>query len=289
MTDGAGLINRSALRSLVNMFEWNHWPTATQVRVNGSKVDAFRFVFCYFWFSDYFLCRQGLLVLDPDDSSDEPTIRLRPSQVKIQYDPSLPIDPARLTIDVLTTSHAGQHCFLSTQTIMNLFSNDVPAFAFLQLLEKGLDDLRTVLMDWEGLDAMTRLWCAVYRIGRVMSKRGAREDPALARVKGHAPQWKTDTVDDDDDDEQEIDKQEAQSAIDEHSGTPLSLEETILHLLDAGMTPQNCIFLRTKLESFVKLCINNYILKFRIPVPLSRTALMVPGTSSPFCILASLL
>jgi len=48
-------------------------------------------------------------------------------------------------------------------------------------------------------------------------------------------------------------------------------------LLDSGFTPQNSAILREKLHAIVKKTINTYVLKYRIDVPMSCSALLVPG------------
>ena len=48
-------------------------------------------------------------------------------------------------------------------------------------------------------------------------------------------------------------------------------------LLDAGFTPQTSIILREKLHAVVKKSIDNYVLRYRIDVPMSCSALIIPG------------
>jgi hypothetical protein len=65
------------------------------------------------------------------------------------------------------------------------------------------------------------------------------------------------------------------------SGCPSTLEETVMVLLDAGFTPHDSIILREKLHAIVKKTIDNYILRYRIDVPMSCSALIVPGQLLP--------
>ena len=61
------------------------------------------------------------------------------------------------------------------------------------------------------------------------------------------------------------------------SGCPSSLEETVMVLLDSGFTPQGSIVLREKLHAVIKGSIDSYVLRYRIHVLMSCSALMVPG------------
>jgi hypothetical protein len=55
------------------------------------------------------------------------------------------------------------------------------------------------------------------------------------------------------------------------------LEETVLVLLDAGFVPQTCHVLREKLEKLVETKIKTYQRKVKVEVPMSCTAMIVPG------------
>jgi hypothetical protein len=48
-------------------------------------------------------------------------------------------------------------------------------------------------------------------------------------------------------------------------------------LLDSGFTPQGSIVLREKLHAVIKGSIDSYVLRYRIDVLMSCSALMVPG------------
>lgn len=48
-------------------------------------------------------------------------------------------------------------------------------------------------------------------------------------------------------------------------------------LLDSGFTPHNSIILREKLHAIVKKSIDTYVLRYRIEVPMSCSALIIPG------------
>lgn len=277
MTDGAGLINKAGLRLLLFKFNWEVWPTAIQMRVLGAKV-------CL---GIPILTRpltinlmQGLLVQHPTNTEELPRVWLRPSLIKIKYPKDEPLDPTMLIIDVLRSSHAKTPCRLSVETIINLSENGVPPSAFLDLLKQGLDELVTPLLAWDGQKAMSALWCTLRRLGGVMTARRAREDVGLARVKGHLERDAEEVGPDDEDGFQQLDALEQRSSAwwnDETSGCPSTLEETVMYLLDSGFTPENCAVLKDKLEKIVKSCINNYIRSYRIEMPMSATAFLVPG------------
>lgn len=255
MTDGAGLINKAALLRLKKKFDWDDWPTAIQCRINGNK---------------------GLLYHDPSDDCHEPCVWIRPSQTKIRY-PALS-DPALRVIDVLRSSHARVSCQLSTEVIINLWHNGVPASAFEILLQRGLEDnVVTPLMTWDGQDAMFELWYALCKRGGVMTARAARRETSMSRVKGYGDR-QTEEFDDEDEDGIRQLSSERSTAWwnDEVSGCPSVLEETVMYLLDAGFTPKNCSVLKDKLHKIIKSAIDNYVRSYRIDVPMSVTAFIVP-------------
>lgn len=213
-------------------------------------------------------------------------VELTPSQRKIEY-PSLASgvlpDPAHRIIDILRSSHVRTPCRLSVETIINLSENGVPKSVFLNLLHQGLEELVEPLLEWDGPDAMRNLWCRVCRVGGVMSARRAREEPGLARVKGysyteHGPE-EDDSEDEDEIFDTTVTEEEKSSAWwrDEISGCPSSLEETVMCLIDSGFTPKNCPILRSKLERVIKTHVKNFIKAYRINVPMSASAFIVPG------------
>lgn len=204
-------------------------------------------------------------------------MELTPSQRKIAYPPGVSPDPAHCIIDVLRSSHAKSPCRLSVETIINLSENGVPKAVFLDLLRQGLKELIEPLLEWEGPDAMRNLWCNMRRLGGVMAARRAREDAGLARVKGYSDYG---SVELELEDEELLEATEPRSSAwwrDEISGCPSSLEETVMCLIDSGFTPQNCPVLRDKLQKVVKGYVKNYIKSYRIDVPMSASAFLIPG------------
>lgn len=57
-----------------------------------------------------------------------------------------------------------------------------------------------------------------------------------------------------------------------------------MYLLDSGFTPQNCAVLKEKLSKVIKTSIASYVKAYRIDVPMSLTAFIVPGMSNPLTI-----
>lgn len=60
-------------------------------------------------------------------------------------------------------------------------------------------------------------------------------------------------------------------------GQPSTLEETVLVLLSAGFTPRNNPILATKLRQVLKRVVESYVRRYRIIVPMSCGAFIVPG------------
>jgi hypothetical protein len=170
---------------------------------------------------------------------------------------------------------------LSVETIINLAHNGVTKNVFLDLLQKGLAELVEPLLDWDTPEAMRKLWTNVRRLGGVMAARRAREEPGLARVKGFSEK---DTEEIELEDEEDFDAAELADQrssawwVDEVSGCPSSLEETIMYMIDSGFTPKESPLLRDKLDKFIRSRLTNYIKSYRIDVPMSATAFLVPGS-----------
>lgn len=183
-----------------------------------------------------------------------------------------------LIIDVLRSSHLRTPAHLSAEILTNLGENQVPHNIFITLLQRGLQELIDGLITWEGKDAMKNLWCSVSRAGGVLSARLAREASGEARVQGH---FVPDSDTDDDEDALQLDDAVMQRSsawwADQISGCPSSLEETVMVLLDSGFTPLNCAVLRDKLKQVVMRTIRTYVLRYRIEVPMSCSAFVVPG------------
>jgi RNA-dependent RNA polymerase len=280
MTDGCGFISKSLLLDLRCRFEWDDFPTAIQCRLGGAKVI---YPLELKVDSGFLTSSQGMLMLPGHDDPDTPRAWLRPSQIKIHYPLELPLDPALLVVNILRSSHLKTPGRLAAETIVNLAENGVCHRAFTDLLRAGLEERVAGLTTWEGRDAMLQLWHNVSRHGGVMMARRAREASGEARAKGYGERGldAEDVEADDEDDLQQLDTALRQRSsawwADQVSGCPSTLEETVMVLLDSGFTPQNCAVLRDKLKQVVTTSIRNYVLKYRIEVPMSCTAFLVPG------------
>ncbi|TFK23267.1 hypothetical protein FA15DRAFT_757378 [Coprinopsis marcescibilis] len=262
MTDGAGSVNRRGTALLHRALNWDERPTAVQVRVFGSK---------------------GLLIddlADPGVKNDDPVVYLTPSQIKIKYSTENP-DPAHCIIDVLRASQSKTPCRLSVETIINLSENGVPSSAFLSMLRESLKEIIDPLLDWDAFQASEKLWYLMAKIGGVKAARKARENVGAARVKGYSERDLDENEPDDEDGftQLDIDLAEEKSIAwwgDPISGCPSSLEETIMGLLDAGFTPQDCWMLRFKLNTVTKYAVRNQVKTYRMEVPMSCSAWIVP-------------
>ncbi|KAG1749874.1 RNA dependent RNA polymerase-domain-containing protein [Suillus paluster] len=267
MTDGCGYINKTGLRALRELLQWDVIPTAIQCRIAGAK---------------------GLLLLHPDPSencSDVTRVWLRRSQIKIGYPEMQELSPGHLTIDVLRSSHMRSPSRLAAETIVNFAENGVPHQVFIDLMKEGLDTIVDSLLDWDGPDAMYRLWDSVARAGAVVASRLAREAGGEARSKGFAV--KGDDIEDNDEDDLDAAIDIPRSIAwwgDEVSGCPSSLEETVMVMLDSGFTPRDCPILAEKLRHVLKTMVDNYVRRYKIEVPMSCVAWIVPdpsGTLTP--------
>jgi hypothetical protein len=225
---------------------------------------------------------QGLLVEDGKNDEEEPKIFLTPSQIKIKY-PETDNDPAHLSIDVLRASHMKTPCRLSAETIVNLGENGVGKEAFIALLRSSLEEIITPLLDWEDEDALMVLWCNVQRRGGVLAARQARQQPGIARLKGWSERDLDENEFDDEDGFTQLDGgvggDQRSSAwwADPIGGSPSSLEETVMGLVDAGFKPDSCPVLRDKLKNIVKGYVRREIRAYRPEVPMSCSAFIIPG------------
>ena len=119
-----------------------------------------------------------------------------------------------------------------------------------------------------------------------MAARRAREAKGQARVMGYSERDAEETEMEDEDAlaDFNLDEDVQRSSAwwgDEVSGCPSSLEECIMCMLDSNITPQDCPILREKLQLFVKCRVKEYIRNYRIEVPMSASAFLVPGEYTP--------
>ena len=146
------------------------------------------------------------------------------------------------------------------------------------------------LTTWDGPHAMFNLWMNVERAGGVLMARRAREAVGEARVRGfsnRSPE-EADLEDDDaEDDGFEADVVPRSTAWwpDQISGSPSTLEETVMALLDSGFHAKSCPVLRDKLKFVITKKIENKTGNIRLELEQSCIAFAVPGMLAAFIIL----
>ncbi|KAI5119272.1 hypothetical protein M0805_008053 [Coniferiporia weirii] len=261
MTDGCGFANAALLKRLREKFEWENFPTAVQCRLGGAK---------------------GLLLLHPsgryDDPDTVPAAWVRPSQTKIKYAKDEPPDDALLTIDVLRSSKVKTPGRLSAETIICLAENGVEHWTLVKLMLDGLNELVAGLTTWDGRNAMESLFYNVARVGGVMVSRMGRELAGESRAKGFGQI--EDEEDEDDEDDLQIDLAVHQRSTawwdDQISGQPSSLQETAMSLIASGFEPRSSPVLAAKLKEVTKMAIETFVKRYKIVVPMSCLAYIVP-------------
>lgn len=151
-------------------------------------------------------------------------------------------------------------------------------------MKDGMKELYDSLAQWDGDHAMQRLWLNVARVGGIMSKRRARELGGESRAKGVLDCDQDDDNDDDDCDDAEATKFDPavhQRSLawwtDETSGCPSGNEEAAMRLLDAGFRPNELPVLADKLKKTLKKTLSGYIERYKIIVPQSCEAFIIPG------------
>ena len=219
------------------------------------------------------------LAVDEDLRSDPNDLKvsLRGSQIKIRFPKEVCLDPAHLTLDLLRFSRMRTPATLSAEFIINLHHNGVPQTVFIDLLSKTVNEAVEPLLQWDGKDAMIRLWCKLEEAEHVLAARRAREAVAESRINGSRD------VSDDEEDENDFAVALGQQSTawwpDPISGCPSSLAETAMGLIDAGFHPRECPILREKLEQVAKSKVRQTARKCHYKVEQSLSAFVVPGMS----------
>lgn len=168
---------------------------------------------------------------------------------------------------------------LSVETIINLAENGVPVSVFTTLMKVGLEERVDGLTRWDDAEAgytPMSLWANLAREGGVFSARLARMQAGAARAKGYVYEDRADG-------DEEFDASKAQSSAwwdDPVSGCPSSLEEISMQLLDAAFSPAACPPLRERLKTIAVKALRPTQNTFRMPVPMSCTAFIIPGACS---------
>lgn len=92
-----------------------------------------------------------------ENESDTPRVWIRPSQRKVKYAPNTDAPVAHRIVEVLRCSNMKDGCRISTQTIINLAENGVPADVFRKKIKLGIDEMLASMTTFEGKDAMLHL------------------------------------------------------------------------------------------------------------------------------------
>lgn len=267
MTDGCGFANRAAMRALSNRVIFgpnNQEPTAVQCRIGGAK---------------------GILLIRHDLSDDDekvPMVWLRPSQIKIHctFDPDT--DPAMRTIDMLRASQMYTPARLSVETITNLVENSVPHDYFQRQFKLDLEVRVGELLGYEKEGDTRLLWHAIARESRVMPSRLAREAPGAARAKGLVSRDYDGHGEQDEVFQDALDEvlweQSSMGLGDPVSGCPAGLAEICLMLLVLAFPLETTPVLQDALKKVAKTVIAKFKTRYQFLVPMSCSALIVPGT-----------
>jgi RNA-dependent RNA polymerase len=248
-------MNVATARAIAEKCGWPSAPSVIQMRIRGAK---------------------GLLVRHPSDTSSEPIMWLRDSQIKIKIPNP---DASQLTLDLVRPPRFTYPARVSAETIINMSHNGVPHTVFVNLMRDGLKTEISSLITWDGPCAMQRLYAAVSNTQGVIGSRMRLHMGAASRARGFGEALEGEVLDEDgEEDECETDEPIAW-APDNVSGLPSSLAETVLSYLAAGFKPDTCPILMEKLKMIIKQTVAAYVQRYRLAVPCSCDAFVVPGMS----------
>lgn len=166
---------------------------------------------------------------------------------------------------------------ISREIIINLAENGVPSSIFTDLFCLSLEDTISPLLSWDGENAMALLWAAIAKEGNVMAARIARESAWTARACGVQPYDQDDSSENYEGDDDTSPSHSIAWWGDAISGCPSSLEETVMAFLDTGFNPASNSILAERLHIIAKKAVTSWISKSRVTIPMSCSALIVPG------------
>lgn len=252
MTDGAGFMNGAALTQICERMGYPARPDAVQGRIGGDK-------------------GMWMLLYKAADLDEAPKIwTRRQSQRKIRHlpisDPSQPANRAHLIFNLLSPSKARPECCLAMHAIINLSHNGVPDEVFMSLLEKGLDaDVRALTQWTEPLIPVAK---TIHNSGGLTGARLQRLAQGTSRAHGFISDFARDknTAD-----------AHKSSGRKPFSGEPISLHEVAYEMLQSGFDPKQSKILSEKIRRILTLQIDDYVKRFKIPVPESVYAFILPG------------
>jgi RNA-dependent RNA polymerase len=166
---------------------------------------------------------------------------------------------------------------ISREMIINLSENGVSPDVFTKLFCQSMHDTISPLLDWNGQDAMPQLWANVSQEGNVVAGRIARESAWTARARG-LQDYDHDASSEDEEVDSDISSSHSTAWWgDDISGCPSGLEETVMTFLDSGFHPATNPILAEKLRIIAKKAVKSCMSKYRVTVPMSCSALIVPG------------
>lgn len=253
LTDGCGFMNWAALASIARAFQYSHFPTAVQGRIEGSK---------------------GVWALHPDDRSPDaiPKIWTRPSQTKIKHDR---LEPAHLIFELVAPPRVSAPSRLSRHTLMVLSHNGVPDEVIKALMAAGIDaEVQALSM----FDNPPLLYSAVAEVGRIFPARLQRLASGSGRALGLGRDWGQEIEGDVDDEDVEHTTSACLVDRNECSGEPIKVHERVAEMLMAGFKPLDNEILLRGLRDIIKYRITELIREYHITVPKSADAFIIPGS-----------
>lgn len=271
MTDGCGIISASAMRKIMGSQQNDIMPCAIQGRIGGAK---------------------GLWIVSPDldmDSGD--WIEIRSSQKKFTTglpDPMLAntLDPIHFTFDLVKNAFCLYPSHLNTQFIQCLAAGGVPVQVFLELLTEHIGNVSDILTDIRNTQVL-RDW--LVKSGGIQGRRQIAEGlgqhgqqrqvatvspPILVAGDDHDDGGKSGPTDDHDT-TGATSKQSGMSPINDYSGLPSSLYESIVRLLDAGFDLTNAYIANRTTFAFRGM-LTSLSTKYRVEIQQSCTLMCIP-------------
>lgn len=234
MTDGCGLINKSALVKVAQMLGQSTFRIAIQGRIAGAK---------------------GLWLLHPDpvhhDLGAPARIWIRESQIKVDLPSDW--DRSQLVFDVVRANRLSAPASVNYQTIMNMSHNGVKDGCWERLMAAALNKHICPLTIWEGPFALPNLAKAVENAGGLMGTRLVRAAGSDARLYGYAKDEREES-------DSDADNTDGNALVtrDPRSGYPASLYELTRELLQAGFSPLETPLLRDKLYYILTTVVNSW-------------------------------
>ncbi|KIJ41942.1 hypothetical protein M422DRAFT_254959 [Sphaerobolus stellatus SS14] len=214
------------------------------------------------------------------------------SRSTIKYDPHSVWDEFQFIIDVLRPSRLKTPSRLSTETIVCIAHNqDLLALngkskhsSLCRLMQEGLNQVMEVFGKLASSSeeekagdspllrhAMVLLWNEVCKTGDVNARRMGREFSESTDARGLVNKF----YGDDDDKDEESGAVEEDDLLDDEFMSTRTPEETIMRLLDAGLTPSSP-YVHEKLKLVIRKVAERFVQQFRIEVPGSVGIFCVP-------------